>query len=281
MAPEGERQSRPTETEVTLVVVSDEPEEVTCAVAALAALDGLVLQPRPDEAIRDCYFDTPDGRLEAAHNALRIREVCSRQLLAIKGPARPGSRAGATRDELEEEWPEPAWALLCAELGHELGLELPEAPPAEDPVEALRSSGFVVVQERETSRAVRAVATQGSERPVAELDIDTVVFHLGPNDVRHHELEIEVKAPGGGDAVAALADSLVTRFEPSLRLWPHGKLSTGKAIAALIEIRGRDELLTGNGALRPSAYDAIAELLARDRDRASRAGTERQSGTSA
>jgi inorganic triphosphatase YgiF len=247
--------ARPTETEVSLVVVSGEPEEVVREAAALRELDGIALEPRPDEALRDTYFDTPDRRLADARRTLRIREVGARRVLTLKGSPRPALRVGVTREELEEEWPEPTWALLRAEFG--LGERT-----SEDPVEALEAAGFVVIQERETLRRVRDVVPMGETGPVAELALDTVVFHLDAGDVRHHELEVEVKAPGGDDSAAALAGSLALRFGPSLRLWPYGKLTTGRAVSALIAERGRDDLVTADGTLRRSAYDAIDALLA-------------------
>ena len=255
---------KPSETEATLVVIDDAAGEVARAVAALSALDGFALLHRPDEAIRDRYFDTPDGKLEATRTALRLREVGPRRLLGIKGPSRPGARGGETRDEQEEEWPDRAWALLREELGTTLGI--PDArPSSSDPADALRSVGLAVVQKRNTSRLVRAVVAEGTGRPVAELAVDSVVFHLVGSEVHHHEIEVEAKAAGGDAAVAALSESLVIRFWPSLRPWRHGKLPTGKAVATLIEERGRGEVLTDEGSLLPSAYDAIADVLARDR----------------
>ncbi len=112
---------------------------------------------------------------------------------------------------------------------------------------------------------MRAVVPAGEKHHVAELAVDSVVFHLGVEDARHHELEVETKATGGDAAVGALAGSLAMRFAPSLRPWPHGKLTTGSVAAALIAERGRDEVLMPDGSLRPSIYDEIAERLTRER----------------
>jgi inorganic triphosphatase YgiF len=257
----GSKQPGSTETETTLVVVSDTPEQVADAVAALTELDGFALQHRPDEPIRDRYVDTADGLLGRARTSVRVREVGPKRLLTIKGPA-TGGRGGETREEHEIEWSGEAWALLREKLGAEL--EIPDKPPVPaDPIETLAAVGLDVIQERETLRRVRAVVPPGQRRAVAELAIDAVTFRLGGVDVRHYEIEIEVKAPGGEDAVAALADSLLARFGPELRLWRLGKLSTGKAVVSLIEDRESDDLLTDDGTLRPSAYDAIAGLVAR------------------
>ena len=259
------KRARPHETESTLVVVSDEPETVIEAIAALRKLDGYRLRPRGKEEIRDLYFDSPDGKLRTARIALRVRQVGKRRLLTIKGPSRRGARGGESRLELEEEWPGRAWEVLYAELGRKLGIPA-VAPVGADPAEALRSAGLVVVQDRRSSRQLRDVVPRdGTRRRVAELAIDSVVYPPAGHEVRHFEVEVEAKATGGESAVASLSESLVIRYWPALRPWRHGKLATGKAVAALLEERDRDDVLTDDGALRPSAYDAIADLLARER----------------
>jgi CYTH domain len=257
------RRTRPIETESTLVVVADSPEEVVRRVAALTELEGFVLRPRPDEAIHDLYFDTPDASLAAARSSLRLREVGTRRVLTIKGPPRSGSFGATTRDELEGEWPERAWKLLRTELA--AVLVVPAAPPpGGDPVEALESLGLVVVQERATSRRVRDVDPHAAApRPVAELAVDVVAFQLPGGPVRHREVEVEAKSAGGDAAVALLTESLVRQFWPGLRPWRLGKLATGKAVAELIERqalepRAEGDALADDGSVRPWVYDLIA-----------------------
>lgn len=248
---------RPLEIETALVVCSETPGDVLDAVAALRELAGFELRPRPDETIRDVYFDTPDGRVAAAGGALRAREVGGRTLLTIKWPS--GS-AGA-RVELEEEWPGRAWETLRAELGAEL--DLPATPPAADAAEALRLSGLEVVQERETRRRVRDVAPPGGER-LAELAVDSVAYRLPGGPVRLHEVEIEAKtadAAVGEAAVATVAQALTADFRTALRPWPHGKLPTGRAVEELLAVGERDALVADDGSLLPGAYDAIAARL--------------------
>jgi triphosphatase len=262
---EGERGdgAGPREIESTLAVCSEEPEEIVRAVAALREIDGFELRPRENEDIRDTYFDTPDGQLDATGVVLRLRAVAGRTLLTIKGPPRAEVHGARSRLELEQEWPDPGWRLLHAELGRHL--DLPAAAPAvSDPVEALRTIGLVVVQERRTSRQPRDVVPRaGDGGRVAELAVDSVVFRLAAGEVRHHEVEIEVKAAGGEAALAAVTERLVVRFEPGLRPWPHGKLATGKAVEALGDELRSDDLLTADGMLRPAAYDAIGRFLDR------------------
>jgi len=254
----GPRRARPREIESALVVCSEAPGEVLDAVAALTGIAGLELRPRPDEAIRDRYFDTPDGRLGAREVALRVREVDGRTLLALKGPTGPGE-GGEGRDELEEDWLGRAWETLRSELGRDVAL--PAVAPADDPVEALRLAGLELVQERHTARRVRDVVPPGGGRRLAELAVDTVDFRVAGQPVRHHEVEVEAKAPEGAAAVPAVVEALAGRFWPALRPWPYGKLPTGKAVEALLAERGPEGLLDDGGALLPAAYDAVAERL--------------------
>jgi hypothetical protein len=250
------REAKRTETETTLVVVADTPEDVADAVAALTELDGFALLPAPDQSIRDRYFDTSEGVLAATGTGLRIRELDDRRLLTIKGPARPGAHGGVTRTEQEEAWPDRAWAVLRAELGTVLGV--PAAPAASDPVRALEALGLAVVQDRRIARRVRAaLPPSGARARVAELAVDAVTFELDGRAVRHHELELEVKAEGGDADTAALARRLERRFAPALRPWHLGKLSTGKALGRLIDELGPEAVLTADGSVRPSAYDEI------------------------
>jgi inorganic triphosphatase YgiF len=246
----------PTETEATLVIVSDSPEQVADAVAALDELGGYALVAPREEPIHDRYLDTPGRELSARDVALRIREVDGRPLLTIKGPATAGDGDARTRAEHETDWPD-AWELLRAEVGQ--ALDVPDEPPSADPLEALTALGLEVVQERRTARRLRDVVPPGDGAPVAELAVDEVAFELGAHTVRHHEVEIEAKGPGGEEAIDALAGSLAERYAPSLRPWTIGKLGTGKAIAALLDERGPETVLGIDGKLQPWVYDAIAE----------------------
>ena len=249
------RPAAPIETEVTLVVVADPPEPVADAVAALTEIEGFSVIPAPDEAIRDRYFDTPDRRLIG--NSLRLREVNSRRLVTIKGPPQPGTGVGVSRVEHEEPWPERAWALLRAELG--ATLDVPAALPASDPIRAIEALGLVIVQDRSTTRRVRAVLPRsGARGRLAELAVDAVVYDLGGIAVRHCELELESKAPEGETAIGTLSDALLARFGAGLRPWRIGKLATGELLRQLIEANGRESVLTPDGRVLPSAYDAIA-----------------------
>ena len=128
-------------------------------------------------------------------------------------------------------------------------------------IESLAAVGLHVFRTARRGAACGTSSLAEQRRAVAELAIDAVTFHLDGGHVRHHELEIEVKAPGGEDAVVILAESLVARFGPNLRRWRLGKLSTGRAVATLIDERGRAHVLSDDGSLRPSTYDEIVERL--------------------
>jgi hypothetical protein len=254
---------KPREIESSLAVISEAPEDVLREIERLDAIAGHALAPVRPERIRDQYFDTSDGKLGEQRIALRVRELDGRALVTLKGPSEAGRWGVESRLELERGWSEEAWRKVRAELLRR-GI-LVDAPSAGDkPAEALAAAGLEVVQDRMAERRVRDVRpVGGGEGRVAELALDTVTFHLAGRDIRHYEVEIEAKARHGAAAVAAVAAALVACYWPRLRPWRHGKLPTGKAVAALLDEGRARDLIGRDGTLKPSAYDALAEALER------------------
>jgi hypothetical protein len=252
---------KPREIESSLAVISEAPEDALREIERLDEIAGHSLAPVRPERIRDRYFDTPDGRLAERRIALRVRELNGRVLVALKGPSEAGRWGVESRLELEQGWSEEAWTKVRAELLRR-GIHVDAVSGSSTPAEALGAAGLEVVQDRTAERRVRDVLPSGGgEARVAELALDTVTYHLPGRDVRHYEVEIEAKARHGSEAVAAVATALVDCYWPRLRPWRHGKLPTGRAVAALLgESRARD-LVGRDGVLKPPAYDALAEAL--------------------
>jgi inorganic triphosphatase YgiF len=246
------------EREAKLVIRDARPEAVADAVAALDELAGARLVPAGEVILRDVYVDTPARTLGERGDGLRLRMADGETLLALKGASREVDPGVQEREEIEAPWSAAALDRLRALLAAR-GLTLREAPRAAEPVATLRAMGLETLQERTTHRRLRNAVEAGSAR-LAELAIDAVTYHLAGGDVRHHEVEIEAKAPAGAAYLPRAAAALSARFGGSLIPWNHGKLELGLAIARLLAA-GDAGPLVADGHLTPGAYTRLAERL--------------------
>ena len=146
------------------------------------------------------------------------------------------------------------------------GIKLPEQHRDFDrvhPLDVMTNLGLEVIQDRETQRQVRNVMPMGQEGEaiLAELAIDSVVYHFNDKAIRHHEVEIEAKARDGSTVLRTVIESLIATYGPALQRWDYGKLATGKAIEELLNEGALEGLLDINNHLKPGAYDRIAGFL--------------------
>ena len=258
-----------TETEATLVVLSEPPEALVREVSDLRRLGAYALTPRGPEVLQDTYFDTLEGGLKRQRAALRIREVAGAFWVALKGPPRPTRQnVGQTRLELEGLW---GPGILSAIAGRVNAMGVPFAPPAltgesASPVAEIQKAGMVVIQNRTVVRLPREVRPEGaaSSPPLAELVVDRVDFRLGERVVKHHELEVETKSVDGRAVIADVVAALLETFGDSLAVYEHGKLTTGKALESLDRRGDLAALLDSEGNLRPEAYDQVRAVLRED-----------------
>lgn len=217
------------------MVASSDPADVFARLRALRMLGPHPLEPRPTQRLRDRYFDTPLGDLWSRRLALREREVDGEPMLALKGDLGP-------RERLEIEGPddEDTRKRIQDELGARgVGICFED---------------LEMIQERETTREIRAVTAAG--RTIADLDLDDVRYWLGAREIRLPQVEVEL-VDVDADLDALVADLL--RAVPELREWPFDKLVTGRAMAKALD---RDDLLLRpDGALPPEAFDTFARWL--------------------
>ncbi len=245
---------------MTLIVVSETPEEVSRQIADLSRVAAYRLIPRGTIAIHDIHFDTPERVLEASRLALRIREIAGGVRLSFKGPSQRLPAGGVARIEIEDPWSMRALGGILDEL-EAGGVRVParfQGITASGPREVMRALGFEEIQDRETERMTRSVVGGDRDAPVlAEVAIDSVLYHLAGVRVRHHEIEIEAKSQDGLSAAQHIAADLLNRFAPSLRSWNGSKLAIGRAIERLRRDEVLDQLLGRNGNLIPAAYDRL------------------------
>ena len=246
------------EREAKLVIRDARPEAIADAIAALDHLAGARLVPAGEVALRDVYLDTPARALSGRGDALRVRLADDETLLTLKGSSREVDPGVLEREEIEEPWSAAALDRLRALLATR-GIALRMAPAAGEPVAALRAMGLEALQERATHRRLRNALGEGGA-VLAELAIDAVTYRLDAGTIRHHEVEIEAKAPEGAAYLPRALEALRARFGAALLPWLHGKLETGLAIPRLLAAGDAGALVAG-GHLTPDAYPRLAALL--------------------
>jgi inorganic triphosphatase YgiF len=247
--------SLPRETEITLRIRSPSRCDTIRRLAGLTALGEYRLEPCNGIVIRDQYLDTVDRALSAAMLALRLRSYDDQALITLKGPPVGNPDGSKTRLELEHAVSRDAITAITGVL-ETFGIFLPDLAPS-----PLPGQGLVVIQDRETTRAIRSVFFADEIAPVAELVIDQVAYRPHGKPVHHAELEIELGAGGDPATLRTLGDWLLREFENRLSSWDHGKLAIGEAIQQLTTPREPEHFLDKDRGLTEKAYQAIQTFL--------------------
>lgn len=217
--------------------------------------------------IHDLYLDTPDRELQAQELALRIREIGARRWVTLKGQSQPTGWDSMERLEIEMRWSKDALARVVKELA-DRGIRVRQQRQDFDyahPLDVMAALGLEAVQDRESCRQVRNIIPGGEEGPsiLAELAIDSVVYHFSDQEIHHHEVEIEEKEGGSPALIKPVVEGLVAMYGPALRRWGHSKLAVGKALERMLREGALEGLLDTNNNLKPFAYDKIDDYLKR------------------
>jgi hypothetical protein len=253
------------EIEAALIIWSKTPQVVARKIASMPSIANYRLLPQDSETIRDLYFDTPDRKLQTQKLALRVREIGATRWIALKGPSQPTDWGGVDRLEIEAPWSQDALTRVVKELtdrGFKM-LLYDQDFDRTHPLVFMASSGLEVVQNRETHRQVRNVVFRESGPVLAELAIDSVVYHFSDQEICLHEVEIEAKVRDGSTVLKTVIERLTAMYGPVLRRWDHSKLATGMAIEKLLSEGALIGLLDNDGNLTPIAYDKIDDYLTR------------------
>ncbi len=254
------------EAESTLVILSEAPESVAGKIASLTSIGGYRLLPQHPMMIHDFYLGISDSAPGKPGPALRIREVGATLLITLKGPTRPTDWGGIERLEIELPWSRDALHLVFKRL-MEMGVQIPEQCPDFDPhspLNVMASAGLQVVQDRETHRQVRDIVSDGGCIALAEMAIDSVVYHFAGQDIRHYEIEIEAKQEAGPAAVRMVIKGLIEMYGPAVRRWNYGKLTTGQAVEEMLSKGILEGLIDSENNLKPVAYKLIAYYMRRN-----------------
>jgi inorganic triphosphatase YgiF len=254
--------SNSTETETTLVVASENPEELLSKIGKVSSIYDYQLLPGGTVILNDYYFDYPSCDLSSRKWALRIRQIDDHYGIAAKGPSWDTGPGVLERVEIELEWSPDAFDKLSDLLArHGLFISgLHASRISEDPLEVLRNVGLIVIQKRQTVRTVRHVRSSKKDLVLADLTLDRVIYHFESRTLLHHEIEIEFKAKEAYSAVQFLRQYLLGLFPNELRKWRYGKLATGQAIEALIGEESFKESLSDDY-LKPASYVLIERHL--------------------
>ena len=249
------------ELELVLMIVSDDPQSTLMKVANLTSIDGYQLVTHSPMNVHDIYLDTPDSLLSRKRLNLRIRGIGEDFFITLK--VNPGliSWRRHERREFEVPWSQGSLQQIRDELERR-GIKLaPLGPLTENMprVETMKLLGLRVLQDRETHREARDIVEGNASREVlAELAIDSVLYHFEGRDVRLFELEVEAKSQRGRGVLGNIAKGLREKVGSQLRSWRFGKLVTGEKIDRLLK-RGELQNFLDGSRLRPDAYLKIEQ----------------------
>jgi inorganic triphosphatase YgiF len=245
------------ELEIVLMVRSN-GERILSDLASLQSILTYRLKHLPRRIIHDTYYDTPDRILRKKRVNLRMRNIGEQWFLSAKLGSRMKRGGVISRRETETPWSTPALRQIASQLG----LRLPDTSggPRPDPKSELGRMGLQMVQSRETRREGSNVIKD--ENLVAELALDTVIFHFNSIQVPLYEIEVELKSDSK-TALKALDDvakRIISMYPGLVSPWPYGKFVTGRAIEKLQQEGRLQDLLDGQG-LKPDAINTIERVI--------------------
>ena len=225
------------EIELKLSVIGDDPDALLDDVATLREIAALRLESSDGHALRDIYWDLPNGDLRTARLSLRLRQVDDRQVFTVKGGT-SNSDGLFRRYELEVPATRKNWTELCDVLVGQ-GVTLTGDAGGDDPEVWLRAAGFVPTQVRTTRRSIRyAYSGASGDRPLAEVALDRTRFDFGKALVDYWEIEIE-QLDGGDVAPREIGRALLARYPDRLEPSTMGKYSRGLTIERELRATGQ------------------------------------------
>lgn len=250
----------PFESEVALII-KDNANHVRNQLSRTRRVLDYDLKRKPTQFIRDTYYDTKEKLLQENKISLRIRRIDDTVMLSTKSDVRRIAGSIIQRREVERPWSYHSIRML----GRDLKLRTPtisatkfHRTPASTVLETM---DLHLIQERRTKRQPRDVVIGGKTHPsiLAELAIDHVTYAF--EDIRVGLSEIEVEAKTSSlSSIREIADGLISKYQPSLQQWFHGKFVTGLAIRKLLNAK-RLQTHVVNGELSTEAFELIDHTI--------------------
>ncbi len=254
----GKIDSKP-ELELILLIVSEDPEATVSKLTSLESIGPYKLRREPSRSLHDVYVDTANHSLGKKRINLRIRGIGGSYWITMKTSPGIFSRRRHEREEVEIPWSVDSLRKIAAELARKgVRVNLPEKlDETESRLDILNRLGLSILQDRETERVPRSVIDNiGGGEILAELEVDSVLYHFSSCDVRLFEIELEAKSRKGRNVLGELSSRLLAEFSGELRTWRFGKLVTGEKIERLIVQRGLASLMMTK-ILSPKVYAQI------------------------
>ncbi|MFZ5826636.1 MAG: CYTH domain-containing protein [Bacillota bacterium] len=199
------------------------PEAFFGRLAALPSLAGLPLGPGTAHALRDVYYDTPEGTLARAGAGLRLRVQDGARHVTLKIDR---SRDGALsrREEFEEPLTQERLDRVLSHVCDQIG----SGPfPLQAFAAGERCGPLVPILDVVTARLTRPIGS------LALLVLDRVTYP-GVAEERFFDIEVEAATGQTGDAVLrAVEAALYEAAGGLLRPAEANKLKRGLALKAL------------------------------------------------
>ena len=253
------------EIEATLIIWSDDPQAVVSKIAGFTSIGSYQLLPQDSRMIHDLYLGMPDHALQPRGLALRIREIGAMRWITLKGTAWPTGWGAVERLEIEAPWSRDALNRVLKELA-DRGIKTPQPPQnlnCVHPLDVMANLGLKVIQDRENYRQVRNIvhADEKNGPILAEMVIDSVIYHFSGREIHHYEVEIEAKEEEDPAVFNSVIESLIAMCRPALRRWYYGKLTIGRVIENMLREGTLEGLINDNNSLKPIAYRLISYQL--------------------
>ncbi len=247
------------ELELILLIVSADPEVTVSKLTRLETIGPYKLLAERSLSLHDIYLDTTSHALGKKRINLRIRGIGDSYWITMKTSPGLFSRRRHERQEVEIPWSVDSLRKIVAELaGKGIHLGFPEnLDETVSRLDIMKRMGLNILQDRETVRVPRTVIdTAASGEILAELEVDSVMYHFARGDVRLFEIELEAKSRKGRSVLGELSDVLLADFRAELRSWRFGKLVTGEKIERLLTNGSLMSFMKGDRLL-PEAYPRI------------------------
>jgi hypothetical protein len=249
------------ESEIALII-KDDADHTRKELAKLRDILEYELKPKPPRIIYDTYYDTPEDSLRQRKISLRTRKLAGNLLISTKSDVRRIRGNIIRRREIELPWSYASIRLLAKNLKLPPPKLLASQFRGIPASRTLATMGLEIIQERRTRREVRGVVRKGKTPALvlAELAIDRVVYTFKDTKLELSEVEVEAKSTGSLATVRDIANALVSKYQPVMQQWFHGKFVTGLAIRKLLETKALQNYLV-NGELKPGAFGLIDRTI--------------------